>query len=230
VRRVTTIALSIALLFAAACGRPTAVSHKEIVPLEVSVNRVAVIGDSYTTGGPEGGQGAKGWTTRAWQILAQQGTPITASVGAEGGAGYGTRGNRGSIFEDLTARTVEPDDALVVFYGSRNDQAVDPTQLSVLVYGTFQLARRMAPSAKYLVIGPPWPTADPPPEILRIRDILRYQAGILGATFVDPIAAGWFVGHPELIGKDGVHPTDAGHAYMADKIAPYISAEIPARF
>jgi lysophospholipase L1-like esterase len=80
------------------------------------------------------------------------------------------------------------------------------------------------------VIGPPWPTADPPPEILRIRDILRYQAGILGATFVDPIAAGWFVGHPELIGKDGVHPTDAGHAYMADKIAPYISAEIPARF
>lgn len=192
--------------------------------------RVAVIGDSYTTGGEEGGLGPKGWTARAWQMLAAQGLPISADVGAEGGAGYGTRGNRGSIFEDLTSRTVEPDDVLVVFYGSRNDQRVEPTQLSILTYGTFQLARRTAPSAKLLVIGPPWPTADPPAEVLRIRDILRYQADIAGATFVDPIAEGWFVGKVGLIGADGVHPTDAGHAYMAGKIAPLIGAAIPARY
>jgi lysophospholipase L1-like esterase len=29
-----------------------------------------------------------------------------------------------------------------------------------------------------------------------------------------------------LIGKDGVHPTDAGHAYMADMIAPLIRAQL----
>jgi lysophospholipase L1-like esterase len=206
------------------------VSHKEIVALEFSPNRVAVIGDSYTTGGEEGGLGPQGWTARAWQTLAQTGRLITADVGAEGGAGYGTRGNRGSLFEDLTAATVEPGDALVVFFGSRNDQHVDATQFSILVYGTFQLARRLAPSAKLLVIGPPWPTADPPVEILRIRDILRYQAGIAGAMFVDPITEGWFVGQPGLIGVDGVHPTDAGHAYMAEKIAPLIGAQIPARY
>ena len=62
--------------------------------------------------------------------------------------------------------------------------------------------------------------------MLRIRDALKYQAGVAGATFVDPIAAGWFVGRPDLIGKDGVHPTDAGHAYMADKIAPLIRAQL----
>ncbi|MCT7661811.1 Rv0518 family GDSL lipase [Mycobacterium deserti] len=228
-RRLTTVAVSLALLFTLGCERPIAVSHKEIVALDFSV-RVAVVGDSYTTGGHEGGMGPKGWTTKAWQMLAQQRTPISADVGAEGGAGYGTRGNRGSIFEDLTARTVERDDALVVFFGSRNDQKVEPTQLSILTYGTFQLARRLAPSAKFLVIGPPWPTADPPLEVLRIRDILRYQAGTAGATFVDPIAEGWFVGQPGLIGADGVHPTDAGHAYMADKIAPLIGAAIPARY
>ncbi|MGY5190318.1 UNVERIFIED_CONTAM: SGNH/GDSL hydrolase family protein, partial [Bacillus amyloliquefaciens DSM 7 = ATCC 23350] len=113
------------------------------------------------------------WTTQAWQILAEQGLSTTADVGAEGGAGYGTRGNRGSIFEDLTAATVKPDDTLVVFYGSRNDQHVDPAQLSVLVYGTFVLARRIAPSAQFLVIGPPWPTADVPATIVRIRDTLK---------------------------------------------------------
>lgn len=224
--RVVTVLLSFALLVGVGCQRPTPVSHKAILTLDYTANRVAVIGDSYTTGSNEGGNGPKGWTTLAWQTLARQGVPIAADVGAEGGAGYGTRGNRGSVFEDLTGRTLKPDDALVVFYGSRNDQGVDPTQLSILVYGTFQLARRLAPSARFLVIGPPWPTVDPPEEVLRIRDTLRYQAGIAGAEFVDPIVAGWFVGRPELIGKDGVHPTDAGHAYMADKIAPLIAGQL----
>ena len=62
--------------------------------------------------------------------------------------------------------------------------------------------------------------------MLRIRDALDYQAGLAGATYVDPIAAGWFVGRPDLIGADGVHPTDAGHAYTADKIAPLIGAQL----
>jgi len=202
------------------------VRHNDIVTSDASLNRIAVVGDSYTTGGELGGLGSKGWTTRAWQLLARQGIAVAPDVAAEGGAGYGTRGNHGSVFEDLTADVVKPDDALVVFFGSRNDQGVDPTQLSVLAWGTYQLARRTAPSAKFLVIGPPWPTADPPDAVLRIRDALKYQAGVAGATFIDPIAQGWFVDRPELIGKDGVHPTDAGHAYIAEKIAPLIGAQL----
>lgn len=229
VRRLVTVITALALLAGLGCPRPAQVSHKEIVALNFALNRVAVISDSYTTGGDEGGLGEKGWTTRAWQMLAQQGIATTADVGAEGGAGYGTRGNRGNLFEDLTAATVEPDDTLVIFFGSRNDMDVNPAQLSILVYGTFQLARRIAPSAKMLVIGPAWPTADPPGQILRIRDILAYQAGLAGATFVDPIEAAWFVGQPGLIGADGVHPTDAGHVYMAERITPLIRAQLPRR-
>ncbi len=225
--RLITAMVALALLVSVGGGRPIRVSHNDIVALNTSMNRVAVIGDSYTTGGDLGGLGPKGWTARAWRELASYRMPITADVGAEGGAGYGTRGNRGSVFEDLTARTVRPDDVLVVFFGSRNDQNVDPAQLSILAYGTFQLARRIAPSATFLVIGPPWPTADPPAAIVRIRDALQYQAGVAGATFVDPIAERWFVGQPGLIGADGVHPTDAGHEYMADKIAPLIAAQLP---
>ena len=47
---------------------------------------------------------------------------------------------------------------------------------------------------------------------------------------VDPLADGWFVGRPEFIGADGVHPTDAGHAYMADKIVPLIRAQLSERY
>jgi len=226
VSRLITATVAIAVLLGGVGEHLTPVRHNETLDLAVSVNHIAVIGDSYTTGGDLGGLGANGWTARAWQLLTQQGTPVAADVAAEGGAGYGTRGNHGSVFEDLTVDAVKPDDALVVFFGSRNDQGVDPTQLSILAWGTYQLARRTAPKARFLVIGPPWPTADPPDPVLRIRDALRYQARVAGATFVDPIAAGWFVGRPDLIGKDGVHPTDAGHAYMADKIAPLIRAQL----
>jgi lysophospholipase L1-like esterase len=79
------------------------------------------------------------------------------------------------------------------------------------------------------VIGPPWPTADVPDAVLQVRDVLYGQARAAGATWIDPIAERWFVGRPDLIGHDGVHPNDAGHAYLADKIAPLIAAQLPRR-
>jgi lysophospholipase L1-like esterase len=200
--------------WAAALGSPAAHSSE--------TTRAAVIGDSYTAGSTEGGNGPKSWPQLAWQLLAKQGVQVDADVAAEGGAGYGQRGNRGNIFEDLTARAVRHNDALVVFFGSRNDEPVDPQKFTASAAETLHLARYAAPAAKFLVIGPPWPTSTPPAAVLKIRDSLRDQAAQIGAVFIDPIADGWFVGHPELIGSDGVHPNDAGHAYMAEKIAPLI--------
>nr|WP_109559983.1 GDSL lipase [Mycolicibacter nonchromogenicus] len=203
--------------------------HYETVPLSASPNRIAVIGDSYTSGYEDTGRGAANWTERAWQNLAGRGVYVSADVAAEGGAGYGVPGNHGSLFGDLTRRVVQPDDALVVFFGSRNDQDVDPGELSRLIGDTLGLARRTAPGARMLVIGPPWPTAEVPGNVWRIRDLLAIQARLVDAEFVDPLAERWFVGMPDLIGPDGVHPTDAGHAYMADKIAPLIGAALPRR-
>lgn len=232
--RMATFAVSLAVVFVAVvavvrspAGHPDPVQHYRTVPLSSSPIHIAVIGDSYTTGSDEGGRGAAGWTERAWQILAGRGAHLRADVAAEGGAGYGVRGNRGGLFRDLTQRAVQPDDALVVFFGSRNDQDVDPGELTGMITDTLGLARRVTPSARLLVIGPPWPTADVPDNVLRIRDILNGQARAAGAEFVDPLAEGWFVGRPDLIGADGVHPTDAGHAYMADKITPLIGAQLP---
>ncbi|MGZ8802269.1 MAG: Rv0518 family GDSL lipase [Mycobacterium sp.] len=224
--RLLALALSVAVLFGAVNAQVPEVQRREVRLMDFAVNRIAVVGDSYTTGGDEGGSGTKGWTTQVWQALTQHGIAVTPTVAAEGGAGYCTRGNRGSVFEDLTVRAVKPTDVLVVFFGSRNDMDVDPTRLSIAMYGTLKMARQIARSAKFLVIGPPWPTADPPPAIRRIRDVLGYQAELAGAAFLDPIAARWFVGEPELIGADGVHPTDAGHTYMAEKLAPLIGAQL----
>jgi lysophospholipase L1-like esterase len=195
--------------------------------LSSALSHVAVIGDSYTSGSAEGGQGSKRWTERAWQMLAGHGVRLAADVAAEGKAGYGVPGNHGSVFADLAGRAVHLDDVLVVLFGSRNDRDVEPGQLTRMIGETFGLVHRTTPSARLLVIGPPWPTADVPDTMLRVRDILGTEAHAVGAEFVDPIADRWFVDRPDLIGADGVHPTDAGHAYLADKIEPLIRAQLP---
>ena len=223
--RLITATVAIAVLLGTVGEHRTPVRHNETLDLAVSVNHIAVIGDSYTTGGDLGGLGSNGWTVRAWQWLSQQGVPISADVAAEGGAGYGTRGNRGSVFEDLTADAVKPDDAggvlqLRATTRCRPHAAVDSgvghisTRASHCAEGT--VSRHRAAMAN----------ADPPDGVLRVRDALKYQAGVAGATFIDPIATGWFVGRPDLIGKDGIHPTDAGHAYMAEMIAPLIRSQL----
>lgn len=215
--------VAVALVVAVVPAHPGRVRQ---LTIDTPLSRVAVIGDSYTNGTDWGGLGAAGWPARAWDILAGQGRPVVSDVAAEGRAGYGVRGDRGSLFWDLTTRAVRPDDRLVVFFGSRNDQPVDVTEVVNQARGAFDLVRVIAPNARLLVIGPPWPTADVPVPILRIRDALASVARSSGARFVDPLEERWFVGRPDLIAPDGVHPTDAGHQYLAEKIARLMGAQL----
>jgi lysophospholipase L1-like esterase len=229
VSRLAAVVISLALLLGALSGRSARFGVYQTLTVDIPLNHVAVIGDSYTNGTDEGGLGSKAWTAQAWQTLAHQGVQVAADVASEGRAGYGVRGDHGNLFEDLAARAVKPDDVLVVFFGSRNDQGIDLALLAQMASDTLELARRTAPSARLMVIGPPWPTADVPFSVLQIRDILNIKARGAGAAFVDPLAERWFVGKPDLIGADGVHPNDAGHTYLADKIAPLIRAQLSRR-
>ncbi|MHA3021509.1 Rv0518 family GDSL lipase [Mycobacterium sp. BMJ-28] len=222
--RLAVLVMSLAVATGQVSTRPVEVMT---VSRDAPVSHIAVIGDSYTTGTNFGGLGGKGWPARAWQVLARQGKPVKADVASEGRAGYGVRGDHNSVFGDLTARAVRPDDVLVVFFGSRNDEPVDPLTITGLAWNAFDSARRTAPAAKLLVIGPPWPTDDVPDKVLQVRDALGAAARAAGAVFIDPIAEGWFVGRPDLIAPDGVHPTDAGHTYLADRIAPLIGDQLP---
>ena len=227
--RLATFVMSLALLVGvvfADMACPARVRAYSVRSLDSRLNHVAVIGDSYTTGTDEGGLGPNSWTARAWQTLGAHGVRVAADVAAEGKAGYAVPGDHGSLFEDLTARAVKPDDVLVVFFGSRNDEGVDPGLLTERASEAFDLARRFAPSARFLVIGPPWPTAAVPGSMLVIRDVLNAVGRAAGAAFVDPIGDRWFVDRPDLIGPDGVHPNDAGHEYLADKITPLIRMQL----
>jgi lysophospholipase L1-like esterase len=196
------------------------------------VDYVAIIGDSDTQGSAEGGEGPAGWPALVTIQLKNQGITIEPRVNADVTSGYTkSRDTKARSFTDRVAGAAGANDQLVVLFGSRNDEyaAIPPNSafaLTAAVQDTMAKVRERAPNAKILVIGPPW-TAwaddDPTPAILLVRDTLKAQAEAAGAVFVDPIADQWFVDRPDLIGSDGVNPTDQGHVYMADKIAPVMA-------
>ncbi len=117
--RVVTTGLSAVAVLAAVVGYSHPAVGYQLANRGSGFSRIAVIGDSYTTGTDEGGEGPQSWTSRAWLMLASQGARVDADVAAEGGAGYGIRGNQGSLFEDLTVRAVDRDDASWCFFSAR---------------------------------------------------------------------------------------------------------------
>lgn len=229
VRRLALVLLATAALLAG-CGSHSSVpaSPPERVTLtqtpDAGTNYVAIIGDSYTAGSPIGGHGAHGWPAVAAAQLRAQGLGITPVIGALGASGYVSPGHQqAGLFIDQVERVVGANDRLVVLFGSRNDEEVSADQLTPAVHRAFAEAKAKAPTSKFLVISPIWVNADPSPGILQNRDILKAGAEAIGATFIDPIADEWFLDRPDLIGSDGQHPTDEGHVYMADRIAPVIA-------
>lgn len=194
----------------------------------VQTSYVAIIGDSYTAGSAMGGRGQQSWPAIAVAQLRESGVNVTPITGAAAVAGYISRGhNQAGTFADQVGKVVGANDQLVILFGSRNDELAPAEQLESAVRHTLSEAKLKAPKAKFLVISPIWAKGDPSPGILQSRDILRSEAESIGATFVDTIADRWFMDRPDLIGSDGQHPTDDGHRYMAQNIAPIIAELLP---
>lgn len=218
-------ALVVALL-AAALHRNASYAVREAAPTitrsSATEAHLAVIGDSYTGGSDYGGYPPKGWAYLVIGELQASGFPVIGNVSGRGGSGYVRRGSDGTIFGEEASRIITEADELVVFFGSVNDAEVRPDQLASAVNNAFDLAKSKAPRAALLVIGPVWPKGNTPPDILGVRDILAAATRAHAGAFVDPIEEQWLQGRPDLIGADGIHPTDAGHQLLAQLIEPHV--------
>ena len=181
---------------------------------------IAYIGDSYTSGsfmndGPE-----SLWTSKV------EGDFVPFRLAA-GGTGYvsASEGGAPKSFVGQAARV--PDDSnIVIFLGSRNDGQVDYETIRTAALKAFSQASANAPSATIVVIGPVWTNATPPTGVVEASRAVGDAARTAGLLFVDPLAEKWFAEMPGLIGSDGVHPTNAGHLYLAEKIQPLLDEAV----
>jgi lysophospholipase L1-like esterase len=172
---------------------------------------LVVYGDSYSAGGRQGGKGDHGWPALVADRL-----DADLRLHAAGGAGY-ANGSRaaGETFLDQVLGNPEPDADVVIVFGSRNDRFLPATEVKDQAVAVYDAVRAAAPAAHLVVIGPAWDDDVPPDELFLTRDAVASAAAAAGALFVDPLADEWLRGHPELIGADGVHPDDRGHAHLA---------------
>lgn len=193
--------------------------------------KVVVIGDAFTQNPPSstenvpsGGVGTKSWARLALRQLRKKGVDTSAEVSGVGGSGYLARGPGQSTFGEKTRSLLQAGDDLVIIFGGADDALQPPDAEAAAVSDTFSQTRAAAPRAKLIAVGPTSRAGDLGSKVARIRDIVRDEAAKFGAIFVDPIADDWFVGHPKLVSDDGLRPTEAGHAYIAEKLLPIIQS------
>lgn len=201
---------------------------KTTVATHVRRARIAFVGDSWA----EGSGATFTLTSHVWQV----GRFLDAEVfaAAEGGTGYSNNGGAPrKKFGDTNrldrVQAVAPD--LVVACGSINDDNQATLQADAAAYYA-AIATRL-PGVPIVVVG----TQDlaGTPSAARLANAAAVKAAALAAPnvvkYVDPIAEAWITGTGKttapagdgnadlFIGPDGVHPSQAGHDYLARQYA-----------
>jgi lysophospholipase L1-like esterase len=206
--------------------------------------RLGVLGDSISGGSDENtGSGIGSWFYRA----ARQLGCTDAWNQSRGGTAYITAGGY-ATFADRVAGDISPYafDRLIV-WGGYNDSGGDQGAIGTAAEALYAtLKSEVVPGGEIYVLGCWSPIGDPPdPGTLRSTDATLQAAAVAeGLPFISPIsgqirdAAGalldtqgaWITtaNAATYIGGDGVHPTDAGHAYIARRVVEALKVLMPA--
>jgi lysophospholipase L1-like esterase len=215
--------LGVGVLSATAIGLFLAPSRTSAAP-PLEHASVLWVGDSYTAG--IGATGRKGYPLAVCDRLRWD-----CVLDAQGGTGYLADGhNNSDTFTPFLARLdadrarVTPD--LVLVDGGRNDERQPPAQVAAAATGYAAGLRAAYPKARIVFVAPTFMHPQTPDEA-RIAQLLKGLAGAEHGWVIDPGALGWITsdaqGRP-LLAADRVHPNDAGHAYLADRLIQALTA------
>lgn len=178
------------------------------------VPRVAIVGASFTAGVGSG-------PGRSWAVLLARHLGWDAVVDGVPGAGYvragaGRPGWRGPVAAEIARaglRALQP--SLVIVQAGHDDIGVPPALERRRVEQAVGVIRAEAPRAKIVLL-----------TVFRGRShrgASRTDRAIVAAAraadpaviIIDPLAAGWRYAHV----RDGLHPTAAGSAWIAGRVA-----------
>ena len=179
------------------------------------VPRLAIVGASFTAGvgsGPD----------RSWAVLLARRLRWDAVVDGVPGAGYvragaGRPGSRGPVGAEIARaglRAMQP--SLVIVQAGHDDIGVPPALERRRVEQAVGLIQAEAPRAQ-IVLLTVFAGRSPRPAASRTDLTIGQAARATDRTviIIDPLAAGWRYPHV----RDGLHPTAAGSAWIAGRVA-----------
>ncbi|TFD55228.1 SGNH/GDSL hydrolase family protein [Cryobacterium frigoriphilum] len=171
---------------------------------------VAFYGDSYTLG-TGASDPALRWSTlisipRGWN-------EVNPSVN-----GLGFVNNRARLpGQDLVEQVIASDPDIVIVTMGLNDNFSMPAaadEIRAAITDDFETLTGALPEARIVVVEPFWYTDARPQSVDQISGWVQAAAEAIDADFIAG-ASRWIEGHPEWIGSDGLHPSDAGYAELA---------------
>jgi lysophospholipase L1-like esterase len=176
--------------------------------------KAVFLGDSYTTGWNGAGLGSRGWPrivsrARGWQAVDL----------AVAGTGFINPGWTNQPVGSRVTEAIRQRPDVVFIAAGHNDSRWSVAATAAAADKVIDRLHRALPDALLVIVAPIWPSGSPPTRCLALRDHLRRTAASVGAIFIDPLGERWFAGsNQRFIGPDGIHPTDAGHRHMAERV------------
>lgn len=187
-------------------------------PSSTAGKLLVAVGNSFV-----GGSSMDSGTARRWPALVAMRLGMRLDVISAGSSGYADPGDAGLTYGDLV-RKIPSDADVVVIMGSDDDAPVPPDEIEHEARLALGEAMARAPHARIIVTSTPWVEKDPDAGIVNTRDAVRSAASELGLEYIDGLGTWLVTGPPGQIGADGLHPTDLGHARLADALAGPIQA------
>ncbi|MFD7997326.1 SGNH/GDSL hydrolase family protein [Streptomyces mexicanus] len=204
--------------------------------------RLGILGDSISDGSAQNaGAGIGTWTYRAARLLGC--TDVWDQ--SRGGTGYITPGTF-AVLGDRVANDITPYkfDRLIVWAGYNDNQGDQGAISSAATSLYAALKTACAPGADIYVIGCWDPTGTPAASVQATTATLKAAALAARLPFIDNLSGNVYDGLGNLVasqgpwmttqikanyvGADGVHPTDAGHVYLARRVVDALKALMPA--
>jgi acyl-CoA thioesterase I len=179
--------------------------------------RLVVVGASFTAGVGSG-------PGRSWAVLLARRLHWDAVVYGVPGAGYVRAGARreGPVAAELTQaglRALQP--SLVIVQAGHDDIGVPPPLERQRVAQAIALIRAEAPRARIALLTV-FAGRSPAAKAARTDHaiVTAARAADRAAIIIDPLAGGWRFPHV----RDGLHPTAAGSAWIADHVTAILRA------
>jgi lysophospholipase L1-like esterase len=197
-------------------------------------------GDSITDGSVKNtGAGQGTWLMRAGRMLGFQ----DIWDQGRGGTGYITPGSHVTFGSRLDIDGIQPQPDVMVIWGGYNDNAGDQTAIRSAADDVLGRVKTGLPYCRTLAVGCFSNVASPTAGITNTDNTIKTAAAAAGIPFVSPVTGDIFgpdgtkleTGTPWIhsgnvatfigsAGGDTVHPTDAGHDYIARRMAAALRA------
>ncbi|TYP90639.1 lysophospholipase L1-like esterase [Blastococcus xanthinilyticus] len=190
--------------------RPPAVEQERQEP-----SSVVFLGDSWTAG--YGASDRHGYPELTGEALGWD-----YDVLGVGGSGYTLvgGGGAGSTYAERIGQALATGSDVIVVQGSLNERIGEPGALAPAARDTLaRLAAQKDADTRVLVLGASYNPGTPAGTIDDINDDIEAAADAAGLRFVDVAAQNWTDPADPTIWFDPIHPNDAGHRLIADRLA-----------